>query len=498
MTFDGKFCSNTQLGFSNQRPRIKWAKAARLAANMSRIFGLALALLVAACTTSKTDAESSRTAQQREDIKSLLAAGRLIDCKLINQEWFIPGDVKQAQVVRSEGKWSLIYEAILRSGPRTVFQSLTPGLAFQGDGVVLGTQKAPLVSDLRTFEDAGRHPWTVSRVRIPGSELSNGMVEVVVKDSIRRSILSVPANESVQQIWPVLPAGNGVSNIIVRTTPVEESGAGQSLDESTYHWFQVNTNENSGRLVSTYRARGLNIQPAAFVALEKTAEPIAVSIMQAKLSDQDVDPRIADSSTRISLNRLFTQVPQEKVIFTGKGTLSGLTVSNPGLSPNLHLAWIFNPVRGSSRYIQTTSIPVRFIPERYFSRASLRDIDSPIATEINYEANDPEFLFTNVNQNQPVPVLGWWAKLENEVAVVLHPISVAQKKSRTTSLKSADGAILGFAFQPSLAVIPPKSFTRVMSFAAAPSASEKNIIVLSNRSDSTELVKETTLLPCTF
>jgi hypothetical protein len=72
------------------------------------------------------------------------------------------------------------------------------------------------------------------------------------------------------------------------------------------------------------------------------------------------------------------------------------------------------------------------------------------------------------------------------------------RTSNSKQLKGPDGLSLGINFTPSLAILPPKSFRRVMSFKAAPSAVEKNIIVFSDRDDSAELKKESQLFPCAF
>ena len=443
--------------------------------------------------------ELGRTFEQKKEIQTLLTASKLVECKLINHEWFIPGDVQQAQIVRNKGQLALIYQAMLRTGPRTVYQSLSPSFAFQGDGFVVGIKSSPNVSDFRTYDDSAGNMWTVSRIRSPDTELTKGLVEVNNKDKTFRTILPTPANETVQQIWPTLPAGNGVSNVVVRTTPVEDSSSADSADsadESTFYWFQVGSSDNSARNLGTFRSNKMRLQPAAFVALERTAEPVAISIVQPQGNEESLESRPSSIPTRVSLNRIFTRNPQERVIFSGKGNIMALNAAAPNDS-GLHLAWVFSPQKSSSKYIQTTTLNTKVIPERFFSKSAIREQENILVTEIIYEGNDPEFLFTK-NQNQIIPVLGWWGKLETEVTVLLQPILPNFRNGRTTAVKAPDGSPLGMSFNPVLAVIPPRNFNRVMSFNAAPSASEKNIIVLSNRSESAELQKETILYPCSF
>ena len=481
MTSDGKLLSSLLRGFF------------RFSAHL--ILLLSLQSLMSGCK-STSGTQLGRTLEQKKEIQTLVTAGKLVECKLINHEWFIPGDVQQAQIIRNKGQLALIYQAMLRSGPRTVYQSLSPSFAFQGDGFVVGVKSSPNVSDFRTYDDSAGNMWTVSRIKSSETELTKGLVEVNIKDKTFRTILPTPANETVQQIWPTLPAGNGVSNVVVRTTPVEDSSSTDSADESTFYWFQVGSNDNSARNLGSFRSSKTRLQPAAFIALERTAEPIAISIVQPQGDEESLESRPSNTPTRVSLNRIFTRNPQERVIFSGKGNIMALNAAGPNDS-GLHLAWLFSPQKSSSKFIQTTTLNTKFIPERFFGKSLIREQENILVTEISYEGNDPEFLFTK-NQNQTIPVLGWWGKLESEVAVLLQPILPNFRNGRTTAVKAPDGSALGMSFSPALAVIPPRTFNRVMSFSAAPSASEKNIMVLSNRSESAELQKETILYPCTF
>lgn len=484
MTSDGKLLSSLLRGLL------------RFSAHL--ILLLTLQFMLSGCK-STSGTELGRTVEQKKEIQTLVTAGKLVECKLLNHEWFIPGDVQQAQIIRNKGQLALIYQAMLRSGPRTVYQSLSPSFAFQGDGFAVGIKSSPNVSDFRTYDDSAGNMWTVSRIKSPETELTKGLVEVNIKDKTWRTILPTPANETVQQIWPTLPAGNGISHVVVRTTPVNDSSSADSADsadESTFYWFQVGISDNSARKLGSFRSNKTRIQPAAFIALERTAEPIAISIVQPQGDEESVENRPTNAPTRVSLNRIFARNPQERVLFSSKGNITALNAAGPNDS-GLHLAWLFSPQKSSSKYIQTTTLNTKFIPERFFGKNLIREQENILVTEISYEGNDPEFLFTK-NQNQTIPVLGWWGKLETEVTVLLQPIIPNFRNGRTTAVKAPDGSALGFYFSPALAVIPPRNFNRVMSFNAAPSASEKNIMVLSNRSESAELQKETILYPCTF
>lgn len=459
-------------------------------------FILASSLLIEGCKSSPAATIASRSPEQREELRAAVNAGKIFDCKLTSQEWFIPGDIQQAQIVKSKKSSALIYQALLRSGPRTVFQALTPGLAFQGDGYAVGLKTSPNVSDFRTFDDAAGNLGTVSRIKNSESELFEGLVELNVKDKTWRSVLQTPRNETVQQIWPVLPAGNGVASVVVRTTPIDESSESGPQDESTFYWFQVGLAENSARNLGTFRSTQINIQPAGFVSLEGTGEPVAVASIQPRDSDSSFEAPSTNTSSRISLYRMFHKSPQEKFIFSGKGNLSALSVSPPN-NTGIHLSWIFSPRKGSVRYIQTTNFTVRTVPERFFSTAPLRELEPILATEIEYEGNDPEVLFTNI-KNQIVPVLTWWGKIENDIVLVLQHIFSNIRAGKSSSIKLSDGTNIGISFSPALAFIPPRAFNRVMSVSAAQNASEKYIMVLSDRSESAELQKESLLYPCLF
>jgi hypothetical protein len=453
------------------------------------------AVLYAACATTK--ASPVRTPEQKEEIQNLLQSVKLIECRLASRAWSIPGDVTQAQVFKENNHWTLIYEALLRTGPRTVYQPIGLDFLFNGDGIAMGLREAPKVSDLKSFEDLSRNRWFTSRTKLGRSELYSGLVEVIVKGQNRRTLLPVPANESVQQMWPSLPAPPGLMNIIVRTTSSDDSMMSQD-DQSMFRWYQVGLNEKSARLIATYKPKGEDLQPSGFVSLEKTGEPIAVGIVQPKIALADVAVRRIDGISKISLRRLFHPQAAERVIFSGQGHISGLTLSDPSFQSSMHLAWIFSPQRGGQRFLQTTSFPVKLIPERYFNRGPLKEAEPLLATEIAYEANNPDFSFTSNNQNQIIPVLGWWAKLENDVALLAQVITPAFRQTRGLNLKAADGTQLGVKFQPSLAIIAPTSYKRVLFFTAAPTQSDKSLMLLSNRNDSAEIAKESEIYPCLF
>jgi hypothetical protein len=483
MTLAGKFCA--VLKNSNT----SWQK--------SRFLVLFLGLTLSACASTK-QATVTRDQSQKDEIKNLVQAARLVECKLSPAEWVIPGDVGQAQLIKPEGQWALIYEALLRSGPRTVYQPLQANFSFNGDGVAMGLRGAPKVSDLRTFEDASRNRWYVSRVKRGDSELFSGLVEVIVKGKNNRTLLPLPQGESVQQIWASLPAVSGFANIIVRSTSADDSGSAQE-DDSTYRWFQVGLTENSAKLITIYKAKGESIQPAAFVSLERTTEPVAVTLVQPKLESADADPKATgDGIFKVSLRRIFSRGTPERVIFSGKGNISSLSVSDSTFSPAIHLAWLFAPVKSGSRYLQTISLPVRFVPERYFAKGPLRELENILATELAYEANSPDFSFNLNNKNEMIPILSWWGKLENDVVLLVQVITPQFKQIRGQLIKSDDGASIGTVFKPSMAVIPPREFNRVMSFTAAPTQAEKSIVILSNRSESAEIAKESNLYSCLF
>lgn len=455
-----------------------------------------LLFIVTGCASAQV-AATGRTPEQKDEIKNLVQAGKIFECRLSSADWTIPGDVSQAQMFKSEGKWALIYEALLRSGPRSVFQPLQANFSFNGDGIAMGQRDAPRVTDVKTFEDSNRNRWFVSRSKMTNSELFSGLVEVLSNGKNFRSVIPVPAGESVQQIWPSLPAVSGFANIVVRSTPSDDSGTGND-DESIFRWYQVGLADNSAKLITLYKPKRENIQPAGFISMEKTTEPVAVTIVQPRLDSADADPRAGDQTTKISLRRIFTRTPSERVVFSAKGSFSSLTLSDSSVAPSTHLAWILTPLRGGNRFLQTVTLPVRFVPERYFSRPTARDFESFLATEINYDANTPDFSFNLSKDNQLIPVLAWWGNLENDVALLVQVLNPAFRSLKGNLLKTEDGTALGVQFQPSLAIVPPKPYNRVMYFSAAPTQSEKSIMILSNRSDSADVSKESNLYLCLF
>lgn len=484
MTLGGKFCASRTSSLFY-----------RAVFNLSR-FAL-IGLLTLGCKTTQAPTEVSRTAEQKEELKNQLQATKLVECKMSSAEWVIPGDVGQAQMIRDDGKWSLIYEALLRSGPRTVYQPLQRNLSFDGDGIAMGLRGAPKVSDLKTFEDSNRNRWFASRVKVGSSELFSGLVEVLVNGKRHSTVLPIPSGESVQQIWVSQPIVSNQANVIVRSTPAID-GSVEQMDDSTFRWYQVGHADNSARLMSTYKPKKELIQPAGFVAMEKTGEPVAVSIVQPLVESADAEPVMTNSTSKISLFRIFSRTPSERVIFSGQGNLTSLNYSDSTFFSGLYLSWIFSPPRGGVKYLQMASMPIRFIPERYFGRGPLKELEAIYASELSYEANSPDFSFTTNNQNQVIPLLSWWGKLDSDVALMVQLITPAFKQSRNQVLKTVDGAALGISFQPSLGIVPPKQFNRIMSFTASPAASENNIIILSNRGDSAEIAKETNLYPCLF
>jgi hypothetical protein len=378
-----------------------------------------------------------------------------------------------------------------------VYQPLNTNYSFSGDGIAMGLKNAPRTSDLKTFEDVNKNRWFISRVKLNNSELFSALVEVLVGNRNYRTILPIPTSESVQQIWLSRPAVANVANIVVRSTLSEDTGLGQD-DASIFRWYQVTHADSSGRLLGTYQPRKASFQPAAFVALENSGEPVAIALAQPQASEADAEPAVVNGNSKISFRRIFSKIPTEKVIFEAAGNITGLTVSDPTFYSGLHLAWNFSPFRSEARYLQHTSFPVRFIPERYFARGPLRESEGFWATEISYEANDPDFSFTMNNQNQLMPVLGWWGKLEKDVALLMQVITPAQKKVRAPVVRLKSGATLGGAFQPSLAIIPPQQFNRILFFSAAPSQTEKSIMILSNRDSSAEIAKESEISSCLF
>ena len=447
------------------------------------------------CATVSNDV-AVRSQSDKDAVQELVGAGKIIDCQIINQEWIIPGDIKHAALIRNKENSALVYQAFLRSGPRTVYQQLTPGFAFDGDGFVIGLKDAPNVLYFRAFQDLQKNLWTVSRVRMKDKDIYKGLVEANIGSETFRTVLPTPSNQSVLQIWPTLPILGGYMNVVVRTVTNDDSAGIDSDDTSSFYWYRVDAQNDSAKLMSRFSNRNVDVSPSGFLALERTGEPVAASIVRTASRLVAADSMASNEPAKVSLVRIFNKALQERVIFTGRGNISGLHVSNP-IYPGVHLAWSFAPSRSANRYIQSTSFNVRYIPENFFSRQSFPQQEAIIATEVAYEANDPELLFTPTKGGY-IPVLGWWGQLEQDVSVVLFPITKSFRKNATNILKGPDGQALGIGFTPSLAVVPPKPFRRVMSFKAAPSPIERNIIIFGNRDESSELKKESQLFPCAF
>lgn len=440
----------------------------------------------------------NRSPSELDELKVTLNAGRAIECKLINNEWYIPGDVQNAKVVRNKNSLGLVYQALLRTGPRTVYQSLTRGLAFEGDGVVVGLKNLPNVSDYETYENSLGNMVSLSRTKAPQSELFKAMVEINIDGNTWwRPILPTEGNETVQQIWPVMPIGNGAVQVIVRTTPSDESTSTGPDDESTFYWFKLNSANRTSEVLGKFQATRLNIQPAAFVGMEKTGEPVAIGIVKARYESDALDGPPSDLTTRVSLVRFFTKTIQEKTIFSSKGNVTELNAAVAEGTQQIHVSWLFAPKRGSTRLIQAITLERSFYSERSFSNPSVAPAEQSIATEITYEGNDPAFQFLT-SENKQIPVLGWWGKVDSDLAVIMYLMSPQPKANRTTAKSPSKTTATTAPFTPTMAILPPKNFSRILSFSIAPSTSEKNVMILSNRSESAELQKETILHACTF
>lgn len=459
------------------------------------LISLILLYLQFGCVTA-AQKSTVRSQAVKLEIQELVGANKVIDCQIINEEWIIPGDIKQAALIRNKNNSALVYQAFLRTGPRTVYQQLTPGFAFDGNGFVIGLKDAPNVLDFRAFQDLQKNLWTVSRLKAREKETYRGMVEANIGNENYRTVLPTPDDQSVLQIWPTLPIFGGHMNVVVRTVTNDDSTGIDSEEVSSFFWYRVDAKNDSAKLMGRFSSRKIDVSPSGFLALENTGEPIAASIIRTTSAMGLSDSMPSNEPSRVSLLRIFSRNLQERFIFAGKGHISGLHLSNP-LYPGIHLAWSFTPHRSASRYIQSTSFNARYIPESFFSRSPVSIQEPLIATEVGYEANDPEILFTPTKSGY-IPVLGWWGQLEKDVTVVLFPIAKSFRKNSSGVLKSSDGTKLGINFTPSLAVVPPKPFRRVMSFKAAPTAIEKNIIVFSDRDDSADLKKESQLFPCAF
>jgi hypothetical protein len=467
---------------------------------LAAIIFLTLATVVGCQSTqhaSRTTIES-RSPSELDELKVTLNAGRAIECKLISNEWYIPGDVQQAKVVRNKNSLGLVYQALLRTGPRTVYQSLTRGLAFEGDGVVVGLKNLPNVSDYETYENSLGNMVSLSRTKAPQSELFKAMVEINIDGNAWwRPILATEGNETVQQIWPVMPIGTGPVQVVVRTTPSDESTSTGPDDESTFYWFKLNTATRTTEVLGKFQATRLNIQPAAFIGMEKTGEPVAIGIVKARYESDALDGPPSDLTTRVSLVRFFAKAVQEKTIFSSKGNVTELNAAIAEGSQQIHVSWLFAPKRGSTRLIQAITLERSFYSERSFSNPVVIPTEQAITTEITYEGNDPAFQFLTA-ENKQIPILGWWGKVDSDLAVMMYLMSPQQKANRTTAKPPAKANATSIPFTPTMAILPPKNFSRILSFSIAPSTTEKNVMILSNRSESAELQKETILHACTF
>jgi hypothetical protein len=246
-----------------------------------------------------------------------------------------------------------------------------------------------------------------------------------------------------------------------------------------------------------FQATQVNVQPGAFIGMEKTGEPVAIAIVKSRYESDALDGPPSDQSTRVSLMRFFSNSVREKPLFTSKGNITELGASIAENSRQTHISWLFAPKRGSSRVIQALSLERSFYSEGVFSSTAAVPADQGISTEIGYEGNDPSIQFLTA-ENKQIPVLGWWGKIDSDLAVLMHLISVQPKSNRASSRVPSKTASSGTPFNPTMAILPPKKFNRILSFYIAPNTSEKNVMILSNRSESAELQKETILHACTF
>ncbi|MEY2987189.1 MAG: hypothetical protein RJB13_710, partial [Pseudomonadota bacterium] len=212
---------------------------------------LVLTPLNLSCVT-QSEEVPTRSQAYRDEVQELVGAGKLIDCQIINQEWIIPGDIKQAALIRNKENSAVVYQAFLRTGPRTVYQPLTPGFAFDGDGFVIGLKDSPNVLDFRAFQDIRQNLWTVSRVKMKDKEIYRGLVEANIGSDTFRTVLPTPKNQSVLQIWPTLPIVNSFINVVVRTVTNDDSDGIDSDESSSFFWYRVDARNDSAKLMGRF------------------------------------------------------------------------------------------------------------------------------------------------------------------------------------------------------------------------------------------------------
>ena len=216
-----------------------------------------------------------RSGEQFEYLKSVLAATRLNECKIQTTHWEIPARLRNARVVKSNGKLVFLYEGIFRTGIRTVWQPLQANLNFNGDGIILGQKDQTYVVDFNVFSDTVQNTWTTYRAKTADSELYTGTVEFLEKNSKKPLVrLKIPTteSESIQQIWTLLTPTPGMVNVVVRTNSYSDA-ATEGSEQSSFTWYQVYTPKKQVRKIAEYQAAGENLTGAEFVPLVGSGSP---------------------------------------------------------------------------------------------------------------------------------------------------------------------------------------------------------------------------------
>ncbi len=316
--------------------------------------GLFLPLL-AGCATFWNGSSTTTAADQGQGARADLEATRVDTCEPSGVNWDLEGEVRSVEVVRTGGRWILVYESMMRNGPRTVWQPLSESLRVEGDGIVVGQKNLPLIADFRVTRDAQGNMWTTYRAKARGSELYASFVEMLPAKSgsaLQRVRLPTGARESVQEVWLLPTSKSGVASVVVRVNPYAESG-----DEVTlFRWYAVDLDKGRVRAAGEYRTNSEVLSSTRFLPLGKTHEPVAFSVTSRSQDFEAADPKFQRATFRIVAKRIFARSREEVVLHESPAPLANLTIeATPALKGIALMGWIQEPTGGANTRVQWAS-----------------------------------------------------------------------------------------------------------------------------------------------
>lgn len=382
------------------------------------IFSCAWALHGCATLGATLKADTSESSEPPD-----LEATRLEICQPFGRTWDLEGNAQSLEVFRNHDQWVLVYETMMRNGPRTVWQPLRPDLAFDGDGIVVGQKNLPLISDFRVQHDPKRNSWISYRAKRHGSELYSSFIEFLPSkdgkgaDTLHRIRIPTNASESVQEVWVLPTSSHGVASVVVRVNPFTESGEEITL----FRWYAVTPARNQAKVVGEFRSNSVVLASTRFIPMAKTFEPIAFSIMSQSQAFEAADPKYQRSSFKLVAKRLFTRAKEEVTLYESPTPLANLALESapkPSTTVNTLLTWLQEPSEGANSLVQWA--PLRFDATEAGFQA-LKKSQPRLAPKFLEVVREPARLRMRTLRTGALAI-AWWTASDEHSAYLVTPI----------------------------------------------------------------------------